>query len=637
LGKIAKLRSRFLEQDQFNRKETQSQSPFRATGAAWDFPFLFLILLLTILAFLPSLFGEFVFDEHNLVIENRRLGSLAQIPSSFFRLEEETAVVSHDIGTVGRYRPLPASMGVIAFRLFKLNPVWWHVLNLALYLLTVTAIYSIFRHLSPDPWVYRPATLFFALHPVHTEVVGWVANFGNTLFGLGFAMALWFHIESRRTATRGLAVLSFAFFQVALFSREGALTFPLAIFAYEWFFAEGNLSSRIITSLRGIIPSLLGVAFYLCVRYFALGGALRMASQSTVPWNTVFFSIPQALVNYISLLFFPYKLSLVYPFSWVGALDQPGFWGSLLVVFALGYLLRKFSERRLEDRGSVGFALAFMAAGILPYLHLRALSPELLLQDRYLYISSMGFSLLLALLALSAATRLLRFKGASVILIVLIAGLFGWTSFQQSFVWANDVTLFSRALEVSPRSSLANQNMGMAYLQINRLDDARRCFEAGIGLGNAAAGNAGLGDVAFAQGNFQAAVGAYEQSLASNWSFSANLLRNLGLAYYQIGDDDQALRSFELLSSHFPEISEGFLHSGVLLLKRKEFLPAIDRLRQAGAIDPGNYDIPYFIGEAFEGMGNRAEAIKAYQAALSLAPGFKKAQSRLNTLESPAK
>ncbi len=633
-----------------------------------DCSFLLVALLVTIAAYLPSLAGGFVFDEHNLVLGNQRLTRWKELPRAFFRLEEETTTLSQEVGTVGRYRPLPTCLGILAWQAFGVNPFWWRLTNLALALAMITAVTSLFHRICRDPWVYRPAALFFALHPVHVEVVAWVSLFGNVVLGLSFALALLFHIEHRDTGRVTARLASLGALLAGLLSREGALAIPLVLFAWELVYPRSasptlfspsgattavtevqipaqeslpgeahptptgpNVWQRVRAALWAIWPALATVGLSLLIRWAALGGTLRLTTVSPIAWNTAVYSLPAIRMEDLRLLFLPFGLSPVYPFSWVGAPVDPRFWGSLMVVVAAVFLFVHRALQGSPDPRPAWFGLAVMGTGLLPYLHIRALSPDLLIQDRYLLVSSFGFCLLLSLALRGAVTPTVR-RGRALVLILGISLVYGALTFRQTRFWQDDLTLFSRAAAISPESGLANQNLGMALLLQGRLDEAEERFHRSIGLGQYAAGLAGLGDVAFSRGHPAQAVAAYEQALSACWNAPATLLRNLGLAYVQLGNDEQAMRTFDLLAARFPDHPVGFLNGAVVRLKRQEYAAALEKLKAARILDPHDHVIPYFMGEACEALGDLQGARQAYRVALRLAPGFKRATARLADL-----
>ncbi|RCK79408.1 MAG: Tetratricopeptide TPR_2 repeat protein [Candidatus Ozemobacter sibiricus] len=641
--------------------------------------FLLAVVLLTIAAYVPTLAGGFVFDEHNLVLGNPRLSSWDELPRAFFRLEEETTTLTQEAGTAGRYRPLPTCLGILAWQAFGANPFWWRLINLVLALVMLTAATSLFRRLCPDPWVWRPAALFFALHPVHVEAISWVSLFGNTLLGVSFVLALHYHIAHQDTGRPTARFASLAALLAGLLSREGALAIPVILLAWELIFgrdptpalpaaASPNVSPpegistdpcseaaslqdtsrrpseptsppapsfwpRIGPALQAIWPALATVALYLAIRWLALGGTLRVtADHSPLPWNVACYTLPIILLEYLRLLFVPLELSPVYPVAWVGTAADPRFWGSLMAVIASLVLFVHRARLGAAGPRPVWFGLTTMGAGLLPYLHLRALAPELLIQDRYLLLASFGFCLLLALAIRGATTPTTR-RGPALTIILGLTLVYGALTFRQTRFWQDDLALFTRAAAIAPTSGLANQNLGMALLLQGRLEEAEERFRRSLALGQPAAGLAGLGDVAFARGQFAAAVEAYEQALASCWNAPATLLRNLGLAYVRLGEDDQALRTFDLLAARFPDHPGGFLNGALLRLKRQEPAAALEKLARARALAPHDHVIPYFMGEAYDALGDRRAARQAYRAALRLAPGFERAAARLADLD----
>jgi tetratricopeptide (TPR) repeat protein len=97
-----------------------------------------------------------------------------------------------------------------------------------------------------------------------------------------------------------------------------------------------------------------------------------------------------------------------------------------------------------------------------PVLNLRLMSAEFLLQDRYLYLPSVGFVMLLAPLFLRVP------KPAVAALLLLMAIGCG----RESRVWSDHEHLFRRALELSPTDLRARDGLARAYARKGNYSEA---------------------------------------------------------------------------------------------------------------------------------------------------------------------
>lgn len=98
---------------------------------------------------------------------------------------------------------------------------------------------------------------------------------------------------------------------------------------------------------------------------------------------------------------------------------------------------------------------------------------------------------------------------------------------------------FTRATELTPEDPQARQRLGATYHQLGRLDDALRHYREAARLGGTGPAYANIGTILYRQGQFQAALDAYEQSLQRRPG-SHQTWRNRGDALHRLGRSDQA-------------------------------------------------------------------------------------------------
>jgi hypothetical protein len=257
-----------------------------------------------------------------------------------------------------------------------------------------------------------PAAALFAVHPVHTESVDWVASLpelGCSLFLL-LAFALFLvghdpHEELKQSTSRHwlIASLSYLFYATALCWKETAVVFPILIVLYV-LLAARIVGSRSLAALRQSAPYWVILAAYLGLRLYVLGTlAAGPRNWALTPIQYVISAL-YLMWSYWAKLALPLQLNAYYVFRPIRSLADPRAIAAILLSLCAGatfiFLLRRFSP---AGRASLGiFAALWVFLTLLPALDLNALGRNPF-TERYLYLPSAGFCLLVIL----AAARLL--------------------------------------------------------------------------------------------------------------------------------------------------------------------------------------------------------------------------------------
>lgn len=159
------------------------------------------------------------------------------------------------------------------------------------------------------------------------------------------------------------------------------------------------------------------------------------------------------------------------------------------------------------------------------------------------------------------------------------------------------------AAMVRERVANAAYQRGLALQQERRYDEAAAALRKAIATSpSAITAYADLGDVEMARGHVDEAVQAYRSLMAIYpFTYFADLHRRVG----------------------FIELRSGRLHA------------AVDDLRQASALDPGDWHAYHLLGHAYYRLGDFQSARAAWERVLSLNPGFSPAYEGLRKLDAP--
>src|SRR5262249_36459551 len=132
-----------------------------------------LIALFTGIVFAQTLRFDFVsYDDYELVYQNGDfLSHVSNVFTSF-----ATHVFTTHRAESGYYRPLVLVSFIVDYQVWGLNPFGYHLTNLLVHLCTVLALFLLLEKLLRDAVPALAGSLLFALHPVQTSAVAWVAG-----------------------------------------------------------------------------------------------------------------------------------------------------------------------------------------------------------------------------------------------------------------------------------------------------------------------------------------------------------------------------------------------------------------------------------------------------------------------------
>lgn len=286
------------------------------------------------------------------------------------------------------YRPLPNLLWQFDYSLWGLEAAGYHLTNLLLHLLNIALVGLVAQAVTARRAAGSIAALLFAVHPIHVEPVVWLAGRPDLLATLFFLVALLSGLKFFSGSGWPWYLLSWLAFLAALFSKESAFGLPVVLCGCVFLLKRPVSLPQSLRLLLTFTPYLLTIGFYLAVRFITVGRITGYEAQSRdllyIFWNAT-------LGMWLPLLF-PINFKSA---GWLLGL-------SLVAALALvyGWLIRRVILRPKSFQNlrlTVGYSLVFMYGSILPALNLSPVTPDLS-QSRLLYLPSVGFCLLFAML-----------------------------------------------------------------------------------------------------------------------------------------------------------------------------------------------------------------------------------------------
>ncbi|WP_243370917.1 tetratricopeptide repeat protein [Geotalea sp. SG265] len=351
------------------------------------------------------------------------------------------------------YLPLRDITYCLDFEIWGLNPFGYHLSNLFFYLACCLTLYLLLARLAAR-WSAAPAavaffsTLLFVVHPVHVESVAGIAQRKDLVSGLFAFLCLLSYCLFKERESRKFYMLSLGFFLLALLGKATVVILPLLILLVEWAYsAEGENSSWKGRFILGTPFLVLAILF--TVLQTRITQAAGIVNNSYYGFGSGYeirvYTAFRAIFHYIKLLLFPYPLNILrrFPFSHA-FLEVP----VLLSVAGVGVLIYLIYRWRKSDR-LISFSLAFFLVALLPVVGL--VPATTVVAERYLFIPSAGFCLLMGGLVERWVTRGSLRQLILVIFSVLIIAFSGF-SFQRTGDWKDALHLYLAGLKVDPQS-----------------------------------------------------------------------------------------------------------------------------------------------------------------------------------------
>ena len=460
-----------------------------------------LIFLLVLTAFLPAVGGAFLSwdDAENLVGNPHYRGLDPPHLAWIF-----TAV------HMGHYIPVTWLTFALDYLLWGMNPAGYHLTSALLHAMSAVLVYQLAVRLlaagfgagGAPPRVIQLgaalAALVWGLHPLRVESVAWITERRDVVSGALALAATLAYVEAGAEGAgggavrrgRGLYWTAVACFTLAVFAKSIVVGLPLVLLTLDVYplrrisipppLRDRTAWRRVLRV--GIVEKLpfLAVAALAAGIMLAIGfrwGILAPVSHEDIAPRLALAAY--SVVFYLGKTLWPRPLSPLY--SLYRPVDPLTLRYLVPAVAVLALTAVLVTLRRRWPAGltvwTAYIALLLPASGIFPN------GPQIT-ADRYSYLPSVGWSILLGALAVWAwrawqARRLSTpiARAALVSTLVLVCGLTLLTQ-RQIAIWRDSITLWRHAAWADPDSDVPLFYLGWALAEGGRFDEARAHFEA---------------------------------------------------------------------------------------------------------------------------------------------------------------
>jgi Tfp pilus assembly protein PilF len=437
------------------------------------------VLLLAFLAafaalpYLNTLHNLFVYDDSFQVVNNPYVQNFHHLKEIF-----TTPVWSFLGGDYSHnyYRPMMSFGYLLCYQFLGPRPLAFHLVNLVLNLLVVLLLFLVTWRMFNDRKLAFVAAGLFAVHPIHSESVAWIAAITDLELTLFYLLTFWFFLGLSKVRGRWLILGELCMavsFALALLSKEPAVTLVVLATLYEHSCREDREETSVGIKLSRYGPLWLLALVYLILRIHFAGGLAGRPQLPDMGPDAVILSALALAGQYVWKLFWPAKLCAFYAFQMSTSPSDPRVIGGAVTLMVLAFLFVFFWNRvRL-----VSFGLLFFFLNLAPVLNAHWMAANVF-TERYLYLPSVGFCWVLGWVGTTlwrAATRHgAWWRGIVVASVLAIAALCTLRIMRRNRDWHDNETLYKATLALQPDAYMIHINLAAIFLNRDDFKNAEQ-------------------------------------------------------------------------------------------------------------------------------------------------------------------
>ncbi len=471
-----------------------------------------------------------------------------------------------------------------------LDPRDFHLTNLLLHAAGVLVVFLLLRRLTGSYWRSLLVAGLCAVHPLRVEPVAWIADRKDLLGFLGVVLSIGAYARWAAGRGRRWYVVSLGLFVLAAGAKAATVVLPLLLLLVDLWplgrlrlpgaaAAAGEGRARPPGRLLAEKLPFLAVSVAVAALAVAASASGRYGAQEAPPLLERLGIAVATYGVYLERLAWPARLAVAYP---PASLELP-VWriaavGLLLALLTVGAL------RQARRRPALCWGWLWYLVALLPVLGLVSgrFQPA---ADRYVYLPLLGLFVAVAWgLGELAARPRLRIPVAvlAAAWVLVLAGL----AARQRTWWRGTVPLLEHALAVTEGNAFAHANLGLAFMEEGRAEEAAVQLEAALRLKGNAEVAYDLGNLLAGTGDLERAMRYYRAALRLRPGF-AEAHNNLGSLLVRTGRTAEAIGQFRAALAAEPGFARAHYNWAMALLTEGRPEEAAAHLRRALALDPG--------------------------------------------------
>jgi len=546
--------------------------------------FILFLCLLCFAVYFNSLSNNFILDDNILIVKNPIIKSVKLFPLILKgNVSEYSSLITRPYNKM--YRPLQLLSYAIDYKIWKLNPLGFHIINVAIHLFNSILVYYLLLIIFNNIQVSWIVSIIFLVHPIHTSVVSYISSRADLFVYFFMLLSMISFLKFIKERINLYYVISLLFALFALFSRENALI--LFIFLALLLSVTKARASDYLYILPFVLLSLL----YILLRFIIFGPNALTLHYSFMPFFFRVVNLLNIIPRFLFLLIFPLNLHLFRTTPFITHLLDKNMLLVMPFVLFLIIIFMKFYKNKI-----IMFCMLWFLIGMIPVFTILDNYYELneaMMAESWLYIPSLGFFVAFIYILEKISKKI------GIILIISSVVFYSFLTWVNNAYWKNEGVFYRNILE-----NTSERN----YLRINLI-------------------------------NYYLTCGAYEKALIEIKKLSLYypdtpyLYYIWGNYYLAVGQINEAIDSFNKVLTINKNYYIAYYHLCVCYTKLGQLEKAIYSALECFKINPYYLDNLIGLGDLYVKKGQLSDAKKYYYKALEIGADGQLIKEKLKNAE----
>ncbi len=404
------------------------------------------------------------------------------------------------------YRPILLLSLSLDHFFYGLNYPGYALTNILLHVLVCWLIFillsSLFllrarRNDSNIFWLAFLPALIFLVHPLNTESVTYISGRAEILASLFMVFGLLFYKRAILADRASRKIINYSavvlFFILALLSKETAVIFPILAILVDYIFISGKKGRKLVFEVfENSWLLFVFLAVYIIFHFTIFNFSNILGAPTGCLGDYCSFGIFKraltfllVVLNYFSILFVPLHQHMERDVVEFGSIYS---WRLALAILAiLVFLAAAILAWRKDKRMTFGFFWFFILLAPTSGIAVKMLYPT---YEHFLYPAMIGFWLALFCLIFMVFEKVKNewtaywLKRFFYVMIIAYLVFLSALTVNRNRDWHDPITFYEKNLKYSPNSFIEHNNLGIAYADAGRHDEAIAQYEKALAINN---------------------------------------------------------------------------------------------------------------------------------------------------------
>jgi tetratricopeptide (TPR) repeat protein len=483
---------------------------------------------------------------------------------------------------IGMYNPLPFIIYAIQYKIWGLDPKYFHLFNVLFHLISIITVFRFIYKLTKRYETATIVALLFAVHPMHISVVTWVSETKTSLFLIFYFLAL-SNYTTYITSNYKKKYLVYVgiFFLLSALSKPEAVTLAPMLFLLDYYLSR-KMEWKIFIEKIPFFAIALFFGILTLLTHRAEGDSIFEVNHNYSLINNLLLS-NYSIVFYINSLFYPKHLTTIYAYPDNSTYLPIQYYLSIPVIPIIIFLIYKSGKFRKE----LIFGVLFFVIAVSILIRIVP-SGFFGMANWYSYLSYTGLFFIIGQFMVYNLDNEFAYSRKAKLYLLGVLSYFiiycSWKTSRRIDVWQNSVTLFDDVIKKEPKLLMAYNQRAVAKASSGdykgAIDDLSKTIEIDS---NYAEGYNNRGAIKKDIKDYAGALIDVNKALRLNPKYS-DAYNNRANIESDNGKYESALQDYDSALLYDPKLGQAYYNRALVRLNKQDTTGAVNDWKKAASL-----------------------------------------------------